>query len=57
MRRAPAVFVDAGLIAAAVLLLRCVRVGAVSRVLNRAPARDAESRLGPRMPPSRRTVV
>jgi MFS family permease len=52
-----AVFVDAGLIAAAVLLLLCVREGAVSRVLNRAPAPDAESRLGPRMQPSRRTVV
>jgi MFS transporter, ACS family, D-galactonate transporter len=52
-----AVFVDAGLIAAAVLLLLCVRESAVSRVLNRAPAPDGESRLGPRMQPSRRTVV
>jgi hypothetical protein len=52
-----AVFVDAGLIAAAVLLLLCVRERAVSRVLDRAPACDAESRLGPRVQLSRRTVV
>jgi hypothetical protein len=34
-----------------------IREGAVPRVLNRARVRDAESRLGPRMQPSKRTVV
>jgi MFS family permease len=52
-----AVFVDAGLIACAVLLLLCVREAAASRVLGREPAPEAESRLGPRVQPSRRTVV
>jgi MFS transporter, ACS family, D-galactonate transporter len=52
-----AVFLDAGLIACAVLLLFFVREAATSRVLGREPAREAESRLGPRVQPSRRTAV
>lgn len=52
-----AVFLDAGLIACAVLLFLFVRESAKSRVLNRARAPETESRLGPRVQPSRRTAV
>jgi ACS family D-galactonate transporter-like MFS transporter len=52
-----AVFLDAGLIAFAALMLLLVRERATSRVLNRERARDAESRLGPRVQPSQRTAV
>jgi MFS transporter, ACS family, D-galactonate transporter len=53
-----AVFLDAGLIACAVLLIVFVRERAHSRVLRRAERRrDTESRLGPRIQPSRRTAV
>jgi hypothetical protein len=52
-----AVFLDAGLIACAVLLLVFVRESAKSRVLNRERAPDTERRLGPRVQPSRRTAV
>ena len=52
-----AVFLDAGLIACAVVLFLFVREAAKSRVLGRAEARDTESRLGPRVRPSQRTAV
>jgi MFS transporter, ACS family, D-galactonate transporter len=52
-----AVFLDAGLIAFAVLMLLFVRERATSRVLNRERMQDAESRLGPRVQPSQRTTV
>jgi MFS transporter, ACS family, D-galactonate transporter len=52
-----AVFLDAGLIAGAVLLFLFVREAAPSQVLGRREARDSESRLGPRVQPSRRTAV
>jgi ACS family D-galactonate transporter-like MFS transporter len=52
-----AVFLDAGLIACAVLLFLFVREAAPSQVLGRGEAPDAESRLGPRVQPSQRTAV
>jgi hypothetical protein len=52
-----AVFLDAGLIACAVVLFLFVREHAKSQVLGRRQAQDAESRLGPRVQPSRRTAV
>jgi MFS transporter, ACS family, D-galactonate transporter len=52
-----AVFLDAGLIACAVVLIFFVRERAHSRVLTPPRARDTESRLGPRIQPSQRTTV
>jgi len=52
-----AVFLDAGLIACAVVLFLFVRERAHSQVLGRRQAPDRESRLGPRIQPSRRTTV
>jgi hypothetical protein len=52
-----AVFLDAGLIACAVVLFLFVRESAKSQVLGRRDARDRESRLGPRLQPSQRTTV
>jgi MFS-type transporter involved in bile tolerance (Atg22 family) len=52
-----AVFLDAGLIACAVLLFLFVREAAPSQVLGRGKTPDAESRLGPRVQPSQRTAV
>jgi nitrate/nitrite transporter NarK len=55
-----AVFLDAGLIACAFVLLMFVREAASSRVLGRggdAATAEAESRLGPRVQPSQRTAV
>ena len=52
-----AVFLDAGLIARAVVLFLFVRDAATSQVLGRREARDSESRLGPRVRPSERTAV
>jgi hypothetical protein len=52
-----AVFLDAGLIACAVLLFLFVRESAKSQVLNRRQAPETESRLGPRVRPSQRTAV
>ena len=52
-----AVFLDAGLIAGAVLLFLFVREASTSQVLGRGQAPETESRLGPRIQPSRRTAV
>ena len=52
-----AVFLDAGLIACAVVLFLFVRERAHSQVLGRRQAPDRESRLGPRIQPTRRTTV
>jgi ACS family D-galactonate transporter-like MFS transporter len=52
-----AVFLDAGLIACAVLLFLFVREAATSQVLGRAKTVETESRLGPRIQPSRHTAV
>jgi MFS family permease len=52
-----AVFLDAGLIACAVVLFLFVREAATSQVLGRGKTPDAESRLGPRVQPSQRTAV
>src|SRR3954467_15415919 len=52
-----AVFLDAGLIAGAVLLFLFVREAAPSQVLGRGKTQDTESRLGPRVQPSQRTAV
>ena len=52
-----AVFLDAGLIACAVILFLFVREAARSQVLGRGKTQETESRLGPRMQPSRRTAV
>jgi MFS transporter, ACS family, D-galactonate transporter len=52
-----AVFLDAGLIAGAVVLFLFVRESAHSRVLRGEERRDTESRLGPRIQPSQRTTV
>jgi MFS family permease len=52
-----AVFLDAGLIACAVVLFLFVRESAKSQVLGRRQAQDRESRLGPRLQPSQRTPV
>jgi MFS transporter, ACS family, D-galactonate transporter len=52
-----AVFLDAGLIAGAMLLILFVREHATSQVLGRREAPEGESRLGPRVQPSQRTTV
>jgi MFS family permease len=53
-----AVFLDAGLIACAAVLLLFVREASTSRVLARQRAApETESRFGPRIQPSRRTTV
>jgi MFS transporter, ACS family, D-galactonate transporter len=52
-----AVFLDAGLIACAVVLFLFVRERAHSQVLGPRRTPDVESRLGPRVQPSRRTTV
>ena len=52
-----AVFLDAGLIACAVVLILFVRESAHSRVLRGEERGETESRLGPRVQPSQRTAV
>ena len=52
-----AVFLDAGLIACAVLLFVFVREHAHSQVLGRRQGPGHESRRGPRVQPSRRKTV
>ena len=52
-----AVFLDAGLMAMAVILFLFVREAATSQALGRRQAPETESRLGPRIKPSQRTTV